>query len=52
MGYPDAERKFHSANDPGENCQRIIMCGQRWSGKTSIIKVRIGSPLVAVALIL
>lgn len=39
MGYPDAERKFHSANDPGENSQRIIMCGQRWSGKTSIIKV-------------
>jgi GTP-binding protein EngB required for normal cell division len=39
MGYPDAERerKFHS--DPGESKQRIIMCGQRWSGKTSIIKV-------------
>ena len=43
MGYPDAERKGLNAswNESkfNENKQRIIMCGQRWSGKTSIIKV-------------
>jgi len=40
MGYPDVERKegFLSL-ESNENKQRIIMCGQKWSGKTSILKV-------------
>lgn len=40
MGYPDAERKEGLLSlDSSENKQRIIMCGQKWSGKTSILKV-------------
>jgi GTPase SAR1 family protein len=43
MGYPDGERKgfqLHQASPLlNENKARILMCGQRLSGKTSILKV-------------
>lgn len=38
MGYPDGDKKGLAAL-MNENKPRILMCGQRMSGKTSILKV-------------